>query len=128
MTVLLGLFALIAITCILSYQIVGTVIALFDTTCKVKSDKYKIYEVYNKEKDRTYYWAKVLGFKLFWVIPIYTTFEVGFADYGGMFWLTKSSLIYDLNKRHQDFKDQVEEEKFIKFSRKNSQLITTNND
>ena len=128
MLVLLELFALIAIICILSYQIVGTVIALFDTTCKVKSDNYKIYEIYNKEKDRTYYWAKVLGFKLFWKIPIYTTFETGFADYGGRFWLTKSSLIYDLKKRYQVFKDQVEEEKFIRFSRKNSQLITTNND
>lgn len=45
MLILLKLFALIAITCMLSYQIVGTVIALFDTTCKVKSDNYKIYEV-----------------------------------------------------------------------------------
>jgi hypothetical protein len=93
-----------------------------------EKQKKIIEEVYNKEKDRTYYWAKVVGFKLFWVIPIYTTFEVGFADYGGIFWLTKSSLIYDLNKRHQNFKDQIEEEKFVKFSRKNSQLITTNND
>ncbi len=128
MLVLLKLFALIAIIYVLTHQVVGALIAYFCTTCIVKSDNYKIYEVYNKEKDRTYYWAKVLGFKLFWVIPIYTTFEVGFADYGGIFWLTKSSLIYDLNKRYQMFKDQVEEEKFIKFSRKSSKLITTNND
>ena len=62
-----------------------------------------------------------------------TITEGGVLYLNGIFQVTKNgqnygSLIYDLNKRHQNFKDQVEEEKFIKFSRKNSKLITTNND